>query len=345
MTSLSLLFGGMVGLCMGMTGGGGAIFAVPMLVYGLAVAPRNAIGISLAAVGATAFLGFLMRWYLREAAIRTGFLFAFTGMLFTPMGTWIGNQTPEALLMVLFAGLMLLVAWRMWRQANRSGAVPASAKPDQGEPESETMIADAKTSLKSGHSIQQVGVLLALGAVTGLLSGLFGVGGGFIIVPALVLIMKMEIHRAIGTSLMIISLISVSGVASSLWSGRSLDAGLTIGFIIGGVGGMLLGLWISRLLSGPTLQKIFAVVILLVASFVLLSHLMGWVPDAKKQPAPISQATMVKPHHLETAAAWRGRECVSLSTMMAWTNPGMTHPHRRDPRTRSNPFPRCLAFT
>jgi hypothetical protein len=81
MATLSLIFGAVVGLSLGLTGGGGAIFAVPLLIYGLGVNPRDAVAISLAAVGATSFVGFLHRWNLREVELRTGLLFAAAGMV------------------------------------------------------------------------------------------------------------------------------------------------------------------------------------------------------------------------------------------------------------------------
>ena len=96
---LSLIFGAVVGLSLGLTGGGGAIFAVPLLVYGLGVDPREAIAISLAAVGATSLVGFLHRWKLGQVEIRTGLLFAVAGMVGAPVGTWIAGFLPETVLL------------------------------------------------------------------------------------------------------------------------------------------------------------------------------------------------------------------------------------------------------
>ncbi len=87
MSPLSLIFGAVVGLSLGLTGGGGVIFAVPLLVYGLSVPTREAVGISLAAVGATSLVGFLHHWQLGQVEIRTGLLFAMAGMLGAPIGS------------------------------------------------------------------------------------------------------------------------------------------------------------------------------------------------------------------------------------------------------------------
>lgn len=123
MPAMSILFGTLVGLSLGLTGGGGAIFAVPLLVYGLGTPTKDAVGISLAAVGATSLVGFLHCWTLRHVEVRTGLLFAIAGMLGAPIGTWLASFLPDAILLLAFAGLMLLVALRMWQQAsNRTEA-------------------------------------------------------------------------------------------------------------------------------------------------------------------------------------------------------------------------------
>jgi uncharacterized membrane protein YfcA len=126
MSALSILFGMLVGLSLGLTGGGGAIFAVPLLVYGLGTPTKEAVAISLAAVGVTAFVGFLHRWKLREVELRTGLLFAFAGMLGAPVGTWLAGLLPDQVLLLSFGGLMVIVAVRLWRQASQRSSVPGS---------------------------------------------------------------------------------------------------------------------------------------------------------------------------------------------------------------------------
>jgi uncharacterized membrane protein YfcA len=267
MSPLSLVFGAAVGLSLGLTGGGGAIFAVPLLVYGLGIPPREAVGVSLAAVGATALVGFLHRWKLGQVEIRTGLIFAGAGMLGAPLGTWIAGWLSEPLLLALFAGLMVIVALRLWRQASRPVATNDSGL-DSGDADRPTCRRDAGGALiLTSHCAV---LLLVVGILTGALSGLFGVGGGFVIVPALVMFSGMSIHRAVGTSLMVIALVSVSGVASQLWSGRAISTGVTLLFVAGGVAGLFLGQQIGRGLSGPALQKVFAIAILMVAAFVIV---------------------------------------------------------------------------
>jgi uncharacterized membrane protein YfcA len=214
MVALSPIFGVVVGFALGLTGGGGSIFAVPMLVYGLAVAPREAIGISLAAVGATALAVALPRLRAGEVELGTGVLFAVAGMLGAPLGSWLNGYIPESMLLVLFAGLMAFVAIWMWRLASRT------VSPCLEEPSSEA----AGVAMRHGlpHTPRHIGILAVVGLCTGVLSGLFGVGGGFVIVPALVLVGGRAMHRAVATSLVVIALVSASGVTSYLAAGRPL---------------------------------------------------------------------------------------------------------------------------
>ncbi|MBI1348725.1 TSUP family transporter [bacterium] len=270
MSPLSLLFGAIVGLSLGLTGGGGAIFAVPLLVYGLNVPTKDAVAISLAAVGATSFVGFLHRWKLGEVELRTGVLFAIAGMLGAPLGTWIASRLSDAVLLLAFAALMIIVAIRLWRQASRP-AVPRVDCGPTGDAEGPTCQRDA-TGLLILTSRCAV-LLLCVGLMTGVLSGLFGVGGGFVIVPALVLFSGMSIHRAVGTSLMVISLVSVSGITAQAWSGRTISPAITGLFVIGGVVGLFVGQQVARRLPAVVLQKVFVVAILAVAVFVIARNL------------------------------------------------------------------------
>lgn len=270
MAPLSLIFGAVVGLSLGLTGGGGAIFAVPLLVYGLSVNPREAVAISLAAVGATSLVGFLHRWRLGEVELRTGLLFAIAGMVGAPVGTWIASLIPESILLLAFAGLMVVVALRLWQQASHP-ILPPTACPSPEQQDGPTCRRDATGALVLTSRCAVL--LLVVGVLTGMLSGLFGVGGGFVIVPALVLFSGMSIHRAVGTSLMVIALVSVSGVTAQVWAGRVIDPVVTTLFVAGGIAGLFAGQRIGRRMSGPSLQKVFAVAILAVAAFVIVRNL------------------------------------------------------------------------
>jgi uncharacterized membrane protein YfcA len=98
---------------------------------------------------------------------------------------------------------------------------------------------------------------------------MFGVGGGFIIVPALVTFSNMTIKRAIGTSLFVITLVSVSGIATHLMAGQQISAPIAINFTLGSLLGLAAGTWLAQRLAGPMLQKVFSLAIIVVAIFVL----------------------------------------------------------------------------
>ncbi len=268
MFGLAILFGCVVGFALGLTGGGGGVFAVPLLIYGLGVAPREAVGISLAAVGGTALFGALPRLLHRDVEIGTGLLFAIAGMFGAPLGSYLSTLIPETILLLMFGCLMLIVAWRMWSKA-RNPQLVSGVCITKGEPNE-----NGNTCQRSPDGTLRLtskcALLLALiGFITGILSGMFGVGGGFVIVPALVLFSGMEIHRAVGTSLLVIFLISISGVSSYLLAGRELSFETTAQFLVGGLAGVWLGSIVSKRLKGPTLQKVFAFAVVAVAAFVI----------------------------------------------------------------------------
>ena len=269
MFPLAMLFGAFVGLSLGLTGGGGAIFAVPLLVYGLSVDPREAIGVSLVTVGATALVGFVQRYRLGLVEPRTGLLFAVAGMATAPLGARIAARIPESWLLVLLAAVMLVIAARMWSTASiaaerhllhldSSATGPVCRRDPQGVL----------------HWNSRCALLLAgIGLASGLLTGLFGVGGGFIIVPALVLFSGMDIQRAVGTSLLVITLVSASGASSIVATGRTIPWPVVVWFTGGSILGLFVGSRLAVRLRGPALQRGFAIAILLVAGFMILRNL------------------------------------------------------------------------
>ncbi len=262
--TLCVLFGSFVGFALGLTGGGGSLLAVPLLVYGLSIPPHEAFGISLAAVGGTALIGLGQRIYAGEVEFGTGFLFALAGMTGAPVGIWVARKIPETVLLVLFAVLMLFIAGKMWREASsrkkdHSGSTPPTCERE----ESGQLKFTSKCAL----------LLIMVGIVTGFLSGMFGVGGGVVIVPALVLFSEMPIRRAVGTSLLVIVLVSLSGVVSHFFAGDGISLEVTGLFVIGGVFGLALGNTVSRRISGAMLQRVFAVGILVVAAFIVVRTL------------------------------------------------------------------------
>jgi uncharacterized membrane protein YfcA len=203
-------------------------------------------------------------------------MFAAAGMLGAPAGTWLGRRLPEPLLLMSFAALMLWVAARMWLKATRRPELAAVVRsPTERSPVPSHGPACSRDPEGRLRWTSRCARVLALaGVVTGILSGLFGVGGGFVIVPALVLFSGMGIHRAVATSLLVIALVSAAALASYLAAGQRLDAGVTGLFVAGGVAGLAAGTWVGRALSPVRLQKGFAVVIVAVAALVIVRNVM-----------------------------------------------------------------------
>jgi len=257
--SLSLLFGSFVGFALGLTGGGGSLLAVPLLIYGLSISPREAFGISLAAVGATALIGLGQRMRVGEVELGTGVLFALAGMTGAPIGIWFAGKIPETVLLILFAVLMLFIAWKMWRESSQE-----IKKISQMEPSTCQREESGKLKFTSRCAL----LLILVGLGTGFLSGMFGVGGGVVIVPALIMFSGMTIHRAVGTSLLVIVLISISGVLSHFVAGRGISLEVTGLFVLGGIIGLFLSNLVSKRIPGSMLQKVFAAGIVVVAIFV-----------------------------------------------------------------------------
>jgi uncharacterized membrane protein YfcA len=265
----ALLSGGLVGLSLGLTGGGGAIFAVPLLVYWIGVDPRLAVSISLVTVAATALVGAVERWRYGQVEFSTGLLFAGSGMAAAPLGGWLGTLLPEPLLLTAFAVLMLLIATRMWAKASDPTERASPAALDAGSGPACRRDPEGKLRMTSRCAT----VLIATGLAVGLLSGLFGVGGGFLIVPALVTFASMGVPRAIGTSLLVMTLVGAAGVASQAAEGRSIPLDIAGGFVAGSIPGLLAGSLIGRRFTGPLLSKIFALAIVLVATFIIVKTL------------------------------------------------------------------------
>lgn len=272
---MSVLFGAIVGLSLGLTGGGGSIFAVPLLIYGLGVEPQSAIAVSLGAVAITSAFGAVEGCVRRVVELRAALIFAAAGMMAAPFGVQLGGAVSESLIVLSFAGLMLVVAVRMGFKALRTpgdSSVVRARLSDQAGNDPGTICRysrDGRLRLNAPCSA----ALFGMGLLVGVLSGFFGVGGGFLIVPALTLITRMGIHRAVATSLLVITLIGLSGLASAVFSGREIDWTLTGLFVVGGIAGMFAGRGLARFLAGVTLQLVFSVAMIATALFIVIERL------------------------------------------------------------------------
>ena len=270
---LAILFGVLVGLSLGLTGGGGSIIAVPLLIFGLQVPPLQATTISLAAVAATSVYGSIIAGTAKAIEWRAAIIMAVAGMMTAPAGVRLGHAVPSQYIVRGFAVLMfvvaLIMAIRVWKSPESAGIVRAGLINELEQDSSAVCRLDENSMLRLTTPCGAV--LFLAGMATGTLSGFFGVGGGFLIVPALTFVTQLSIHRAVASSLLIISLVGLSGVGSAIWQGREIPLALTVFFVLGGITGMFLGQRIARSVSGLLLQKIFITIIVLVAlsSFLL----------------------------------------------------------------------------
>lgn len=253
----SLMLGLAVGLILALTGAGGGILAVPLLVFGTHIGVAQAGPIGLMAVGMAAALGAILGLRAGLVRYRAALLIAVTGMLLSPAGLWVAHRIDNRWLSVLFAMVLLYVAFNTFRKAR--GRKPTA----DGESRKPVCV----RAPDSGRFIwtRPCAQALALsGSIAGLLSGLLGVGGGFVMVPALQRYTDLAMQSAVATSLAVIALISLAGVATSAAAG-ALAWGIALPFSAGALAGMLGGRRLSARLSGVHLQTAFAAVSALVA--------------------------------------------------------------------------------
>jgi uncharacterized membrane protein YfcA len=268
----TVVSGVVVGSALGLTGGGGSIFAVPLLIYVVGLTPARAMPISLVAVAISAGVGGAQSVRDRLPVWQPTVLFALGGVLGAPLGILVGKHIDGRLLVGGFALLALTVGSLMWRSAMRSPVEATTARSRTEDPSAGWIC----TLLPNGQmrfSLSCAGALAVVGVGTGFLSGLLGIGGGFLIVPALVLITRMEVHRAIATSLLIIAAIGSSGAFSAVLHGQ-LDWSVLAPFAVGGAAGIVAGRLLASRLAGPRLQQIFAVTIVCVGVGMLIDSLM-----------------------------------------------------------------------
>lgn len=244
---LGALSGILVGFTLGLVGGGGSILAVPLMVYVVGVkSPHLAIGTSALAVAANALAGLWNHARERNVNWRCGSAFALAGIFGALAGSTLGKAFDGKKLLFLFALLMLVVAAAMYRGRGDEGVEGVQC---------------------NRENLPRV---ITFGAGTGLLSGFFGIGGGFLIVPALVASTAMPIYRAIGTSLVAVAAFGLTTALNYAFSGM-LDWSLAASFIAGGIVGSVLGAAVARRMSGAKgrLNTLFAGLIVLVACYML----------------------------------------------------------------------------
>ena len=247
-----------VGVILALTGAGGGVLAVPLLVFGAGLRVAQAGPIGLLAVGMAAALGAVLGLKAGTLRYKAALLMAGTGMLLSPFGIWLANRVDNRGLSVLFGIVLLLVAYRTFRQAHDRSV--GDEKPRVGTP---PCIRDYDNG-RFIWTARCASILALSGSVTGLLSGLLGVGGGFVLVPALQRYSDLAMPSIVATSLAVIALVSVTAVVSGAVAGN-LNWMIAVPFCAGALAGMMGGRLISSRLAGPHLQYGFAAVSALVA--------------------------------------------------------------------------------
>lgn len=259
------LLGLLIGSVLGLTGAGGGIFAVPALVFGLGMSIRDAAPVALLAVGSAALLGALQG--LRQGIVRykAAALLAAAGAFTAPLGVRLAHQFPAWWLNLIFVIIMLVVAGRMFLSSTQSktDTEPAmkKAKP-------------CRISDETGRFVWGVHIAItlgAIGAVTGLFTGLLGVGGGFIIVPALAYASNLRMHSIVATSLMVIALLSAVTIFTAWGQGVLLSAP-TYAFALASLAGMVIGRVVAPSISSATLQRFFSIICVVVALMMLMRN-------------------------------------------------------------------------
>jgi uncharacterized membrane protein YfcA len=272
MLALGLVLAATIGLALGLLGGGGSILTVPVLVYVLGVGAKPAIAMSLAIVGVTSLLGAALHRRLGNVRLDVAVVFGPIAMLGAYAGARLAGLLSGEMQLALLALVMLVAAGSMLRNA-RVEADPSAAP--------------------------RIALLVPVGFGVGLLTGVVGIGGGFLIVPSLVVLARLPMRQAVGTSLLVIAMNSAAGLAGYLGAVQ-LDwlflTRFTAAAAIGAIAGTMLGAHVPQ----ATLKRGFAVFLLAVGGFVLYRS-RGALHGVSRSHAPAS----TKPIHSTTTTAAR----------------------------------------
>ena len=259
---LPMVLGIIVGMVLALSGAGGGIIAVPLLVFFLNLSIQQAAPTGLVAVGLAAGVGAFLAFREGKLRYRAAGLMGLFGILTAPIGIFVAQKLPGEPLMFGFA---LILAWLAFKTFHQKNVAPQPSTPDSDK---KTCQIDPKTGRFSWNKPCAAALALT-GVISGFLSGLLGVGGGFVIVPTLSRYSDLRIQSAIATSLGVIAFVALSGITAAAMQG-SINWEITLPFAVGALTGMLVGNKVSAKVNSQRLQQNFAVVCLIAATLLVI---------------------------------------------------------------------------
>lgn len=254
---LLILEGLAIGCLLGLTGAGGGILAVPALMASQSWTVAQAAPVGLLAITLAALMGTVQGLFNKIVRYRAAIWIALISIPSAGYGVHLSHIVQPLWLTLAFAVVMLIVAYRIFfNKVNDFENPPCKVSPSTGR-----FIWNLKTA----------SILGGLGMVTGLLTGLLGVGGGFVIVPALRKVTNLDMYSIVATSLMIIFLIGGLSISIHVLDGFQYPLEITLSFVVACIVGMLIGRWMINFISIKTVQKIFALTVTVVAAYLIFS--------------------------------------------------------------------------
>ena len=252
-------FGFLIGMSLGALGGGGSILAVPVLVFVAGQTPAEATTTSLLVVGTASVFGAVGHWRHGRVRVRPGLLFGVLGIAGSLAGSALNRRLDGDVLLLAFAGLTVAAAWRI------TTGCPSCTRVGEAVV-LRTDTEDGRVAVRAPSMTPiDLAALVAVGTFVGFLTGLFGVGGGFVIVPALALVLRYPMPQAIGTSLVVIAVNAAMAFAARL--GGHVDWGTTLLFATAATAGVGAGIRVADRIRPETMQRSFAALLVAVAVY------------------------------------------------------------------------------
>jgi uncharacterized membrane protein YfcA len=279
---LTLPLGVLIGITLGAVGGGGSILAVPVLVYAVGLEAKAATTASLVVVGVAALGGMVEHWRAGRVRVVAGTTFGLAGVGGSIVGSILNRSVNSDVLLLAFSALTFLAAWSMWSRrrhhvlvdhAGDTTPVAGEAADDEAARSSPSSAADRPTMATSlprrGPSPGTIAKVFVAGTLVGFATGFFGVGGGFVVVPALVLALGYAMPVAIGTSLLVIAINSAAALLSRVAT-AGVDWHVALPFAGTAVVGSIIGKRIGDRLPATSLMGWFVALLVLVATYMAI---------------------------------------------------------------------------